>query len=47
MSDFQSISNLMKNGGIQKKTDDVQDQLTQKMKNIRQKGKEEDTEKSS
>lgn len=45
MSDFPSISELTKKGGVKKKKDDVQDQLTQKIKSIRQHGKEEDTEK--
>ncbi len=47
MSDFQSINDLMKKGEGKKKTDDVQEQLTQKIKTIRQKGKEEDTEKKA
>ncbi len=47
MSDFQSINELMKKGGTKKKSDDVQEQLTQQIKNIRQKGKEEDTEKKA
>lgn len=47
MSDFQSINDLMKKGGTKKKTDDVQDLLNQKIKTIRQKGREEDTEKKA
>lgn len=47
MSDFQSINDLMKKGGTKKKSDDVQEQLTQQIKTIRQKGKEEDTEKKA
>lgn len=47
MSDFQSINELMKKGGTKKKSDDVQEQLSQKIKTIRQKGREEDTEKKA
>ncbi len=47
MSDFQSINELMKKGGTKKKSDDVQEQLSQKIKTIRQKGKEGDTEKKA
>ena len=47
MSDFQSINDLMKKGGTKKKTDDVQGLLNQKIKTIRQKGREEDTEKKA
>ncbi|HRY36610.1 MAG TPA: GspE/PulE family protein [Candidatus Magasanikbacteria bacterium] len=47
MSDFQSINDLMKKGGAKKKTDDVQDLLNQKIKTIRQKGREEDVEKKA
>lgn len=47
MSDFQSINDLMSDGGNKKKSDNVQEQLTQKIKTIRQKGKEEDTEKKA
>jgi hypothetical protein len=40
MSDFQSINELMKKGGTNKKSYDVQEQFSQKIKTIRQKGKE-------
>ncbi len=46
MSGFQSINDLTKKGG-KKKSDDVQNQLQEKIKSIRQQGKETDTEKKA
>ncbi len=46
MSDFPSISDLTKKGGTKKK-DDIQEQLSQKIKTIRQHGQEDEVEKRS